>query len=299
MAVKKKAPTKARPSRQTATARANASVTGATKSHFAVLPLDVLKKERSRADRARRPRAKLPSVKADATGFPAAVTFPTTPAVTPGPRVFDPRDGGGARLTTPVRRQTNKDDRCVAHAMASTMETRLCRTSNTSVGVPILSVQHIFEQSGKQVLIDPTAKGVAGGVLEEQCFPKSNGCADPKAHTWRGTVRILTSNAKTRIADMCERLENGAVLIISIPVFANFEGFTGPGVYRATGDEIGAHALCVVGFVDNADGTGAWIVKNSYGKEWGDGGFGKLAWGDPKVDAERVVYAAVAVVAGG
>ena len=37
------------------------------------------------------------------------------------------------------------------------------------------------------------------------------------------------------------------------------------------------HAVLVVGFGVEGDGTKYWIVKNSYGPQWGNGGYIKMA----------------------
>lgn len=47
------------------------------------------------------------------------------------------------------------------------------------------------------------------------------------------------------------------------------------------GDEMGWHALLVVGF---DDARGAWIVKNSWGTSWGQHGFGYVAYGQTEID---------------
>ena len=91
------------------------------------------------------------------------------------------------------------------------------------------------------------------------------------------------------VIEMCAALRNGAMLVISVPIFENFAAFTGAAVYRPSGREIGAHALCIVGY--NVDqGAGDWIVQNSYGSTWGDGGYARIAWEDRHMQAERVVY---------
>lgn len=67
--------------------------------------------------------------------------------------------------------------------------------------------------------------------------------------------------------------------------FSGYDGsytlyYTGPGSYD--------HAVMIVGWDDtlsHAGGQGAWIVKNSWGTEWGDSGFFYIAYGSAGIGA--------------
>lgn len=74
-----------------------------------------------------------------------------------------------------------------------------------------------------------------------------------------------------------------APVIAGMRVFDDFRYYKG-GIYEhATGDEIGLHAVCVVGYDDEAS---CWIVKNSWTDEWGDVGFFRIAYGQCGLDQE-------------
>ena len=47
------------------------------------------------------------------------------------------------------------------------------------------------------------------------------------------------------------------------------------GVYTCEGEYVGDHFVLLVGWDDV---EGVWIVKNSWGPDWGDNGFFKIAW---------------------
>jgi hypothetical protein len=67
------------------------------------------------------------------------------------------------------------------------------------------------------------------------------------------------------------------------------------GIYRhVTGDLVGYHAVCCVGY-DQADGC--WICKNSWGTEWGDDGYFKIAYGEADMDTQFPMFG-VRTVAG-
>jgi hypothetical protein len=251
-------------------------------------------KEAALADRGRkRARLTADATRPDATRVArkkrkAAVKAVAAPA---SAGTFDPRDPvSGDRLSSPVRTQPNEDRRCVAYALAAAMETWLCRANQSTANAPELSVTHTFAQGGNQELLGPTAKGVKKGVKEDACFEAGSGCADPLTKTWKGFASRVDAGDSDRPAVMRQLLRDGRVLAISVPLFTNFADFAGSGAYVATGSVIGAHALCIVGFDQPPGGQGVWIVKNSFGETWGDGGYGRIRWNDPDVEPERVVF---------
>ncbi|MDZ7630254.1 MAG: C1 family peptidase [Gemmatimonadaceae bacterium] len=215
-------------------------------------------------------------------GTAAARTVATRP--TTG---FDPRDGG-VRLTGAIQLQPPNDRRCTAYATVTAVEAYVCRRAQSLTARPALSVSHLFSLSGNQETLGATADAVKDGVLEAACFPPTPSCDDPAAHTWRAAMSRLIA-LDDRVAEMCAALRAGQLLVVSVPVFRNFAAFTGTEVYRARGARVGAHALCIIGYEADATG-GRWIVQNSFGPDWGDGGYARIAWNDGDVEPERVVY---------
>lgn len=82
------------------------------------------------------------------------------------------------------------------------------------------------------------------------------------------------------------------------PIFAemcagkSFSGYAKGSIIRDDGAPciIANHAIVIVGWDDNG-GDGYWIVRNSYGQEWGNQGYAKVAYG-----ANGIAYHAVAAV---
>lgn len=82
-------------------------------------------------------------------------------------------------------------------------------------------------------------------------------------------------------------LYEGDACVISIPVYSNFDSVSGPDWFVGLppghpdpGDPRGWHALCVVGYDDNAgEGQGGLKIVNSWGTDWGDGGYCYLGYG--------------------
>jgi Papain family cysteine protease len=132
------------------------------------------------------------------------------------------------------------------------------------------------------------------GLADPDCFPWGAGAAlytakphgaslqatpiSPTPDRSGRTMRI-GRGAGTGLSDVAQKktwidLVGPMATIVSPP--ADFGSFHGSGVYTPTTTVIGgAHALLVVGFNDD---EGYWIVKNSYGTGWGEGGFAKVAY---------------------
>jgi hypothetical protein len=73
-------------------------------------------------------------------------------------------------------------------------------------------------------------------------------------------------------------------------VYNDFFSYTS-GVYQKTSGSTlaGYHCICVVGYDDNQQ---CWIVKNSWGPNWGDHGFCKIKYGqsDLLIDSSWAFY---------
>lgn len=92
-------------------------------------------------------------------------------------------------------------------------------------------------------------------------------------------------NDKIDLRAIKENLSQGAPVVIGMMVGQSFmQPMMGQDLWTpADGDKsmmgFGGHAMCVVGYDDKKYG-GAFLIMNSWGKEWGNNGFGWVRYGD-------------------
>lgn len=59
----------------------------------------------------------------------------------------------------------------------------------------------------------------------------------------------------------------------------DFQFYSGSGVFTGSCGTNIHHAVTIVGYGAESDGTKYWLIKNSWGKSWGDNGYGKIERG--------------------
>lgn len=150
------------------------------------------------------------------------------------------------------------------------------------------------------VLRDAIKMGVHFGFCLESEYPYLNreqsGNPPPECYVSAATRKITKYEAIDLptlqnglgywdgVANLKKALAEGLPVVIAMRVFQPIFGLKGPlrdQVYRPYGTpEAGNHAVTIIGYNDAWSG---FIYANSWGKEWGDGGFGLLpyqAFGD-------------------
>ena len=77
-------------------------------------------------------------------------------------------------------------------------------------------------------------------------------------------------------------------------VYEDFVNFTGKGVYRWDGKsgKYGGHAVVIVGWGENVTDK-YWIVRNSWGNNWGDNGYFKIVRGENHCEIEENVFTGI------
>jgi hypothetical protein len=66
-------------------------------------------------------------------------------------------------------------------------------------------------------------------------------------------------------------------VMTTLKVYADFVTYSG-GVYKRTSsDALGGHAISIIGY---DDATQSWIIRNSWGENWGEKGFAHISYDD-------------------
>jgi C1A family cysteine protease len=203
------------------------------------------------------------------------------------PSAFDWRNNGGD-WTTSIRDQGSCGS-CWAFGSQAAMEAHI----DLQKGDPIFN-QDLAEQQ----LLSCSPGSCDGwyedavlnwlrdeGTVDEACFPYQaddtipcdNHCPDWESRIWKitdwGWVPSSTSAIKGHLLD--------APLVTGMAVYDDFYYYT-EGVYEHLwGDLIGYHLVSMVGYNENDD---YWICKNSWGTDWGEGGWFRIGYGQCAIE---------------
>lgn len=115
------------------------------------------------------------------------------------------------------------------------------------------------------------------GTCSYRC---DNGEPSDRFYCKVGSLTILTTNEEI----MRELFYNGPVMVglIIYEDFMNYES----GIYKyVTGDEIGGHAMKMVGYGhDETEGL-FWYLQNQWSEDWGEKGFVRIKAGEIGIDS--------------
>ncbi len=202
------------------------------------------------------------------------------------PAKFDWRDNNGNWLT-PVSNQGNCGS-CWDFSAVAQVETWWKIKNNLPDTVINLSEQFVLSCS------EGTCQGwYIHGALEfikqngipfEDCMPYTESdqvpcdsvCADWESNkiTIPGWGFVTLEEADV------QKIKNAVYmhpLSVSYVVYEDFYSYT-RGVYEHVwGDVVGGHAVLIVGWDDELE---CWIVKNTWGPNWGEDGYFRIKWGD-------------------
>ncbi len=201
------------------------------------------------------------------------------------PTALDWRNNGG-NWVTPVRNQGGCGS-CWAFATAAALESYQLRQNNT----PGLN----FDTS-EQVLVSCSGAGSCGGgyigsassyirdtgLPLESCYPYtatngscSSACSTVFTNTYHiGSWAYVCTTAPT-VSALKNALYTYGPLVTTMDVYSDFFSYKS-GVYQyVTGSYQGGHAVLLVGYDDAQQ---AFLVKNSWGTDWGMSGYFWIAY---------------------
>ncbi|NBO37873.1 hypothetical protein EBU99_04740 [bacterium] len=209
------------------------------------------------------------------------------------PERLDWRAMNGKDYVTPVKNQ-GRCGSCVAFSSASTFETQMNIATDSLAHAWTFSPQHLFSCGGAACdfgwfVASAMDFMVGQGLPEEACFPYKSGamgedmeckqsCSDSKVRSTKATLRVRSRMIVGASIDDVKKALLGGPVVTTMRVYDDFMLYKG-GVYRhAKGGIVGGHAVMIIGW-DNADE--AWIVRNSWGTDWGEQGDFRISWSDP------------------
>ncbi len=200
------------------------------------------------------------------------------------PTAFSWKDVDGVDYTTPIKDQTPAPT-CESYALCASLET-IMQYKTQELFAPDLSETHLYFYAGGTVaagyvnLMDAADYLIEHGVPDEGCYPDPHRPFDYQFQSLSGwenrTVKIQEwgwvdhgiESIKTAL------LEYGP-LIVCISFTVDFFYYTG-GVYTPKwGKHGGGHVVTLVGYDDENE---CWILKNSWGKGWGEKGWFRMAY---------------------
>jgi hypothetical protein len=210
----------------------------------------------------------------------------------PGMKAFsdesiDWRDHDGQNWVSPVLNQGNCGS-CVAFAAVATLETQMNISHQASWLNPRYSTEALFACGGGGCNYGWWPSSAASylknhGVPDEACAPYTMGatgrdasCTSICPDSAERSQKITSINEPGNAEAVKTALRHGP-LMTTLDVYADFIGY-GSGIYRhTTGGYLGGHAVSIVGY---NDAERYWIVRNSWGREWGEDGFIRVSYDD-------------------
>jgi len=118
------------------------------------------------------------------------------------------------------------------------------------------------------------------GVTDEGCYPytQTDGACDQLCSDWEQRRGFITDWHLSVLPWSDDKIKQQLVygpIVVNMQVYSDFNGYT-KGVYSRSDSatEEGWHIVALVGW-DDSDGT--WIARNSWGDDWGMGGYFKIS----------------------
>jgi C1A family cysteine protease len=217
---------------------------------------------------------------------------------------FDWRSHNGANWLPEIRDQGGCGS-CAAFAALGGVEAAF-KVYSGLPGLPIdLSEQHLFSCGGGSCIAGWYISSALDflkyvGVADERCFPYQGidggcelVCPDWFYRSWTiDDWAFVTSYTADTVAIKT------AILQTPVPcrmiVYEDFYSYTG-GVYsHVTGSDQGGHFVVLVGWNDALD---CWIARNSWGTDWGEGGYFMIRRGEAEIGTWTAIPSVSAIPA--
>lgn len=181
---------------------------------------------------------------------------------------------------------------CVAFATIATLEAQVNISSKAPWLRPLFSPQALFACGGGSCArgwMPGSASSYvkSNGVIDSACSPYTSGstgqdvqcrqfCQNQSLRTYKIANTTRPSSWGGNAEAVKAALKKGP-LMTTMTVYDDFVSYGG-GIYKSTSNRsVGGHAVSIVGFNDQER---YWIVRNSWGPDWGENGFVKISYDD-------------------
>lgn len=220
---------------------------------------------------------------------------PPYPSTRVAPRAFDWRSNKGDWIG--AARDQGPCPSCTAFALCGIMEARYRIDSKNPDALPLLSPADLYfcgkdaEDGMLPTVAVSRAKSHGVGLESDAPYRVGQTACEPVSAAFRITESSLVSGdqrvRKLLIAD------EGPVLGV-MRVYEDLSFYT-KGVYRhAAGASEGLHSVIIAGYNDD---DGCWIVRNSWGTGFGEGGYLRIGYGECELDKRPFISVEVEPVA--
>uniref|UniRef100_A0A0E0AF29 Peptidase C1A papain C-terminal domain-containing protein n=1 Tax=Oryza glumipatula TaxID=40148 RepID=A0A0E0AF29_9ORYZ len=229
--------------------------------------------------------------RSNAAGTSATASPPTASPTSPTPS--SPPCTPATTRPIPSRRRHRRQEPTILRLLLGLLDVAAVE------GIHQITTGELVSLSEQQLLDCADNGGCTGGSLDNafQYMANSGGVTTEAAYAYQGAQGACQFDASSSASGVAATIsgyqrvntnDEGslAAAVASQPVSVAIEGsgamfrHYGSGVFTA--DSCGTkldHAVAVVGYGAEADGSGGggyWIIKNSWGTTWGDGGYMKL-----------------------
>lgn len=124
----------------------------------------------------------------------------------------------------------------------------------------------------------------SNGICDPQCYPYKTDNS-PYAPCPDRSGRTVKIDGYTTLGDTEQQkvwIDTVGPLACCFAVYDDFFAYSSGVYHHVTGNLAGLHSVLVIGYDDN---QGFWIIKNSWGTGWGEGGFGCIGYGEVDIDS--------------
>lgn len=205
---------------------------------------------------------------------------------------WDWRNVKGVNWLGPVMNQGNCGS-CVAFAAVATLEATLRINSTLPWLAPSFSPQQLFNCGGGACGFGWRPGNAASflkkkGVVDQACSPYESGstgedvscrqikCENIEERTYKIADSSTPSSWGGSASKVKEALKKGP-LVTTLTVYEDFLVYSS-GIYKSVSKKsVGGHAVSLVGFNDLER---YWLVRNSWGTDWGEQGFIRVSYDD-------------------